>query len=53
MSEKVKKFYKEQFLKSDEYKNKKDLVSALLKDNEIYSKNQVEEIIKKYLEVIL
>ncbi len=53
MAEKNKKFYKEQFLKSNLYKDKKDLINALLKDNEMYSKNDVEKIIKKYLEVIL
>lgn len=53
MAEKVKKFYKEQFLKSDLYKQKKDLINTLLKDDEMYSKNDVEKIIKKYMEVIL
>ncbi len=53
MSEKNKKFYKEQFLKSNLYKNKKDLINTLLKDNQMYSKNDVEKIIKKYLEEIL
>lgn len=53
MAEKIKKFYKEQFLKSDLYKDKKDLINALLKENEMYSKSDVEKIIKKYMEVIL
>lgn len=53
MAEKTKKFYKEQFLKSENYKNQKDLLNALLKDGEKYSKTDVEKIIKKYLEVVL
>ena len=46
----AKKFYKEQFLKSNLYKNKKDLINTLLKDNELYSRNDVDKIIKKYME---
>lgn len=53
MSEKIKKFYKEQFLKSDTYKTKKDLLNTLLKDGKKYSKNDVEKMIKKYMEVII
>lgn len=53
MAEKIKKFYKEQFLKSDLYKDKKDLINTLLKENEMYSKSDVEKIIKTYMEVIL
>ena len=53
MSEKIKKFYKEQFLKSKDYKNKKDLLNTLLKDEEKYSKNDVEKIIKKYMEGVI
>ena len=46
MAEKTKKFYKEQFLKSESYKNQKDLLNALLKDGEKYSKTDVDKIIK-------
>nr|WP_317356792.1 hypothetical protein [uncultured Tyzzerella sp.] len=53
MGEKIKKFYKEQFLKSNLYKDKKDIINALLKDNQLYTKNDVEKIIKKYMEGIL
>ena len=53
MAEKNKKFYKEQFLKSDLYKDKKDLINSLLNEDDLYSKNDVDKIIKKYMEVIL
>ena len=53
MSLKDRKFYKEQFLKSETYKNKKDLINTLLEDNVLYSKEDVDKIIKKYLEVVL
>ena len=52
-AEKNKKFYKEQFLKSGLYKDKKDLINSLLNEEEMYSKNDVDKIIKKYMEVIL
>ena len=53
MAEKFKKFYKEQFLKSNLYKDKRDLINTLLEDDKMYSKNDVEKLIKKYLEGIL
>ncbi len=50
MSKKLNMFYKEQFLKSKLYKQKKDLINTLLEDEKMYTKNDVENIIKKYLE---
>lgn len=47
------KFYKEDFLKSRIYRKKRDLIQALLTENETYTKNDVDKIIKKYLEGIL
>lgn len=44
-----KTFLKESFLKSSEYKNKKDLISVLLQDGKYYSKNKVDTMINEYL----
>lgn len=43
------KFSKEQFLKSKSYSTKKDLINALLKDEDTYSEEEVNQIINTYL----
>jgi len=43
------KFSKKQLLKSNYYKDKKDLINALLNDNEYYSKDEANKIIDNYL----
>lgn len=45
----VQKFSKEAFLKSNEYLSRKDLVTTLLDENTLYSKNEVNSLIEKYL----
>lgn len=47
--ESAKTFLKESFLKSEEYKNKKDLISVLLHDGKYYSKSRVDSMINEYL----
>jgi len=49
VSEENDKFSKRQLLKSNYYKDKKDLINALLNDNEYYSKDEVDKIIDEYL----
>lgn len=53
MSKKIKKFQKEQFLKSDFYKSQRDLINTILEDSVYYSKDEVEKMIKKYFEEVL
>ena len=43
------KFYKKQLLTSEKYASRRDLLNALLDDNEAYSTVQVDEIIEKFL----
>ncbi|HBF2177005.1 hypothetical protein KLM55_14500 [Clostridioides difficile] len=43
------KFTKEQMVNSKIYVNRKDLLNAILKDNELYSFSEVEEIIDKFM----
>ena len=38
------KFTKEQIVNSKKYVNRKDLLNAILKENELYSFSEVEEI---------
>ena len=47
-TETVPVFTKEQFLKSNKYRQYKDLLSAVLDDTKTYSKEQVNEIIEKF-----
>lgn len=42
-------FSKEQLLASERYANRVDLVRALLKDNEVYTFKQVDDLMSKYL----
>lgn len=43
------KFYKKQLLTSEKYASRRDLLNALLDDNEAYTTVQVDEIIEKFL----
>ena len=47
VSEKL--YSKNAFLKSADFKDKKDLIIVLLEENKLYSKKDVETIINKYL----
>ena len=44
-----KTFLKESFIKSDSFKNKKDLLCVLLEDGKAYTKKEVCSIIDNYL----
>ena len=43
------RFSKEQIVKSKQFDRRKDIVNALLSDNEKYTIKSVEEMIKKYM----
>ncbi|EHJ27727.1 TPA: hypothetical protein ACMVTQ_003096 [Clostridioides difficile] len=43
------KFTKEQIVNSKKYINRKDLLNAILKENELYSFSEVEEIINSFM----
>ncbi|MCI8342466.1 MAG: hypothetical protein HFE62_04570 [Firmicutes bacterium] len=43
------KFTKEQLLKSERYKNRRDILSVVLCDGESYSHNEAESEIEKFL----
>ena len=43
------KFSKNAFLKSESYKKHKDLLATILKDNESYSKSEVNKMVEDYL----
>ncbi|MDN9330660.1 hypothetical protein KLK89_02290 [Clostridioides difficile] len=43
------KFTKEQIVNSKKYVNRKDLLNAILRENELYSFSEVEEIIDKFM----
>ena len=43
------KFTKEQIVNSKKYVNRKDLLNAILKENELYSFLEVEEIINNFM----
>ena len=45
----VKKFTKMQFVKSQRFANRRDILNALLDDKEKYSVDEVEQIIKDFL----
>jgi len=45
-----KKFTKANILKSKAYKDKQDLIHALLDGSKTYSKKEVDSLIKSYLE---
>lgn len=42
------KFTKQQLLQSQKYSNRRDALSALLKDGETYTHEQVDEILEKF-----
>jgi len=42
-------FTKEDFLKSKKYCNRKDIVNALLKNEQSYSFEEVDDLIEKYM----
>lgn len=44
------KYFKDDFLRSEKFKKNRDLLNAILKDKEQYSKADVEKMIKKYFE---
>ncbi len=43
------KFTKENILKSNRYKNRKDLLIGLLQDNKEYSLEEVDNLIEKFM----
>ncbi|MBN5964766.1 hypothetical protein JY680_07680 [Clostridioides difficile] len=43
------KFTKEQIVNSKKYINRKDLLNVILKENELYSFSEVEEIINSFM----
>ncbi len=43
------KFTKDQWASSQKYKDKPDLIEALLVDGESYTEKQVDKIVKDYL----
>ncbi|EOY7157810.1 hypothetical protein ACQD5W_002367 [Clostridioides difficile] len=43
------KFTKEQIVNSKKYVNRKDLLNAILKENELYSFSEVEKIINNFM----
>ncbi|MDN9637937.1 hypothetical protein KLL63_18530 [Clostridioides difficile] len=43
------KFTKEQIVNSKKYINRKDLLNAILKENELYSFSEVEDRINKFM----
>ncbi|HGM1476891.1 TPA: hypothetical protein ACKOO9_003848 [Clostridioides difficile] len=43
------KFTKEQIVNSKKYVNRRDLLNAILRENELYSFSEVEEIINKFM----
>ncbi|HBG7381129.1 TPA: hypothetical protein KRD64_003769 [Clostridioides difficile] len=43
------KFTKEQIVNSKKYVNRKDLLNAILEENELYSFSEVEEIINNFM----
>lgn len=43
------KFSKEQLLKSQKYKNERDLINALLKEDKKYSLSDVDKIIDDFM----
>lgn len=45
----VKKFTKKQFVKSQRFSNRRDILNALLDENTEYSISEVEDIIKNFL----
>lgn len=42
-------FEKEQLIASERFRNKKDLLSALLRENKLYAVSQAEEMIEIYM----
>lgn len=42
-------FTKEQLLSSERFQGKRDLLNALLKENQTYTVSQAEEMIEKYM----
>lgn len=45
----VSKFSKKQLISSERYKNRRDLLSALLKDGELYSLEMVDKMIDNFM----
>ncbi|HBF9455748.1 TPA: hypothetical protein KO322_003663 [Clostridioides difficile] len=43
------KFTKEQIVNSKKYVNRKDLLNAILKENDLYSFSEVEDMINKFM----
>ena len=50
---KEEKYFKEEFLKCEEFKKNKDLLNSILEDDKEYTKEEIEKIIKKYLEEVI
>lgn len=47
------KIYKEQFLKSARYADRRDLINALLEDGKAYTAQEVSEMVGAYLKTTL
>ncbi len=42
-------YFKEQILKSKKYANRKDILAVVLEDNKIYSHEEIEKEIEKFM----
>lgn len=42
-------FTKEQILASNKYANKRDILNALLRDDEVYTIEKIDSLIKKFM----
>lgn len=43
------KFTKEQLLESKRYRDRKDIINVLLKDNQSYNFKEVDDLVEKYM----
>lgn len=43
------RYTKDQLIRSEKYRNQRDLVAALLKDENVYSLTEVEEIMNQFM----
>lgn len=53
MRSKAVKYFKDDFLRSDKFNKSRDLINAILKDEEKYTKEEVEQKIKTYFEGVI
>lgn len=53
MNNKNIKYFKEDFLKSKQFYKYRDLINTILLDNKKYSKDDVQNMLKKYFEEVI